>query len=650
MDTPLTILHLEDDPPDSELVLKLLRAGGLPVNVERVDTFAAYHAALAGEFGYALILSDFSVPGVDPVEALRAARQLRPEVPFIFLSGMIEEGMGVEMLHLGASDYVLKQRMAGLVPAVRRALREAGEQRRRKRAEAALRESEERFRTLADNIPHLAWMADPAGNIFWFNRRWLEFTGASAEEMRGWGWQKIPHPDYLERVVAKIGRCFATGEEWEDTFPMRRWDGEYCWFLSRAKPIRDEDGSIVRWFGTNTDITEQLKAEQTLKEAKEAAEAGNRAKDRFLLNMSHEMRTPLTVIMGMLELALAGELAVEQRRYVEAAYGSSETLLALIKDLLDLSGIEKGDVLLQEAPFDLHRCIREAVEPFVARAGKKGIDLQLEIAPETPREVTGDCGRLMQILQNLVGNAVRFTEHGAVRIAVAAAAKVGGKGEISFVVRDTGVGIPPEAAASLFEKFTQADESLTRRFGGAGLGLAICRGLVERMGGRIAMESTSGEGSRFSFTLPLPGVASARQLDAGPTGSAESSLSILVVEDEPLIAQMVQIFLSREGWSIDIAEDGRAAVEKWEKGRYDLILMDLQMPGIDGLEATRMIRERERENNRHIPIIAMTAHARQEDEKSCRAAGMDGFVRKPIQWGQLRRIIQLHAPSAAIGH
>ncbi len=430
---------------------------------------------------------------------------------------------------------------------------------------------------------------------------------------------------------------------------MRRWDGHYCWFLSRAKPIRDENGNILRWFGTNTDITEQREFEQALKEAKEAAEAGNRAKDRFLLNMSHEMRTPLTVTMGMLELALAGGLSPEQRGYLEAAQKSSETLLSLISDLLEISGIEEGEFPLKESPFALHRCIREVIEPFAASAEKKGIDLTLEIADEVPCEVVGDRKRLTQIMENLVGNAVRFTDKGNVRIGVTASAETGGVQEVRVVVNDSGVGIPPAALSNLFKKFSQVDDSLTRRFGGAGLGLAICRGLVERMGGRIAVESTPGQGSCFSFTLPLV-LAPPPETAAQQATSDNPPFSILLAEDEPMIAQVVRIFMEREGWRLDVAEDGRMAVDKWAVGHYDLILMDLQMPEMDGLEATREIRAREPAAGRHTPIVAMTAHARREDEKSCRAAGMDGFVRKPIQWERLREIIRAYAPQDAVRH
>ncbi len=370
--------------------------------------------------------------------------------------------------------------------------------------EKATRESEERFHTLADNIAQLVWMADEKGRRFWHNRRWFDYTGASPEEMHGWGWQKVHHPDHVQRVVDKIRHCFDIGEIWEDTFPLRGKDGDYRWFLSRAIPIRDDKGRVERWFGTNTDVTELRNTEEKLRVAKEAAEDANRAKSEFLAIISHELRTPMTVIMGTLQYLLDSGPATEQRKLLEMADISAHRLLGIINELLDITRIEKRKLSIERKLFDLRKNVRETVEMFVRTAREKGLDVQWEVSPEVPIQVLCDPDRLWQVLANLIGNAVKFTEQGMITLSVT---RVGE--ELEFAVRDTGIGIPPEKLERIFEPFNQADSSLTRRFGGTGLGLAICRELVGLMGGAIRAESEAGRGSVFTFTLPLrPAVSS----------------------------------------------------------------------------------------------------------------------------------------------
>jgi signal transduction histidine kinase len=500
----MRILHLEDDPIDTELVCELLKNEEICAEIDRIDTLEAFRDGLAkGE--YSVILSDYSVPGVDPVEALQVARELRPEIPFLFLSGTIGEEMAIELLHLGASDCVLKDRMGRLVPAVRRAIREAQEQIRR------------------------------------------------------------------------------------------------------------------------------LEAEEALRAAKETAEAGNRAKDRFLLAMSHELRTPLTVTMGMLDLSLAEELPPTIRHYLDSARKSSETLLSLISDILDFAGIEQGHVALEEERFDLPECLRECVDALHPEATGKDLGLTLRLEPGLPQTVIGDRARLSQILRNVLDNAVRFTERGRIDVSVAVGAVREKAREVTINVRDTGIGIPEETLEHLFQRFSQADMSLTRRFHGAGLGLAISRGLVERMAGRIEAKSTEGQGSTFSIVIPFK-ISEEDSAPAvkgkGPEGGTRPR--ILVAEDEPMIAELIRIVLEREGWQADVVPDGRAALERWFEGGYAIVLLDLQMPGMDGLEAARRIRARE-DGSERTPIIAVTAHAREEDRRACRQAGMDDVLVKPLQ-------------------
>jgi signal transduction histidine kinase/ActR/RegA family two-component response regulator len=384
-------------------------------------------------------------------------------------------------------------------------------------------------------------------------------------------------------------------------------------------------------------------AEADLRRAKEAAEAATRAKSQFLANMSHELRTPMTGVLGMLDLALDGPLDEEQRDFLNTAHASAESLLRIINDILDLTRVERGKLALEDKPFSLRECVAGAVDILIPEAQRKGLALIRNVVEDVPETVLGDQVRLRQVLTNLCGNAVKFTEQGKVEIRVTAGDAVpDGRREITFTVTDTGIGIPDDKRNLLFKSFSQADESNTRRYGGTGLGLVISKEIVERMGGTLTFESSEGEGSVFSFSIPL-----AESETGGESGQApdppkpfgigavcpgtEGHRRLLIAEDDPTIRQLIETTLTMAGFEPHIAENGRRVVEMWETGSYDLVLMDIQMPLIDGFAATRAIREKEqaRGDGRTI-IVAMTAHAFQEDEERCLEAGMDAYISKPI--------------------
>ena len=400
-------------------------------------------------------------------------------------------------------------------------------------ARRAAEESERQFRTMAESIPQLAWMGDAQGELFWYNQRWYDYTGTGFESMQGQGWQTVHHPDHVERVTARYLAAVQAGEAWEDTFPLRGADGRFRRFLSRALPVRDAEGRVVRWFGTNTDVEEQLRGEEAraalldeAQAARGAAEEANRAKSVFLATMSHEIRTPINAVIGyadLLDMGIQGELNEGQRGYLARMRASSQHLLGLVNDVLDFAKIEAGEMGFAARRVELRASAAEAVAMLLPQADARGVVLREEPCPPGAGYLA-DPDRVRQILLNLLSNAIKFTRPGgeiSVRCAPRAdpprEANPSGLGPWACIeVRDTGIGIPAEQLARVFEPFTQVDDTHTREAGGTGLGLAISRRFARLMGGELTARSQPGEGSSFSLWLPAaPSEAEMEEAD-GP--------------------------------------------------------------------------------------------------------------------------------------
>ncbi|MEG4456949.1 PAS domain-containing protein [Microcoleus sp. N9_A1] len=513
------------------------------------------------------------------------------------------------------------------------------------RALQDLHESEDRFRALADNIAQLTWMTDDTGWIFWYNQRWFDYTGTTLEEMQGWGWQQVHHPEHVDRVVAKFRRCIETGEPWEDTFPLRGKDGSYCWFLSRAVPVRDEKGNLLRWFGTNTDITDRLNAEAERerllaleKAAREEAERANRVKDEFLAVLSHELRTPLNPILGWAKLLQSNVLTPQKQRYaLETIERNAKLQTQLIEDLLDVSGILQGKVNLNIVPVDLAGAIAAAIETVRLSAQVKSIQINAQFAPNLGR-VLGDAGRLQQVVWNLLSNAVKFTPPGG-KIEVKLD-RVDTDAQIT--VTDTGKGIEPDFLPYVFDYFRQADSTYTRKFGGLGLGLAIVRHLVELHGGTVKSDS-AGEGKGATFTVRIPLMPVQPQTIPAPTPPEKSfnfnGIRVLAVDDDADARDLVVFLLEDCGATVTAVSNAADALAALTVSVPDLLLSDIGMPDTDGYMLLRQVRALPADRGGLVPAIALTAYAGEIDYQQALAAGFQRHICKPLDPDKLVQAI-----------
>ena len=673
---------------------------------------------------------------------------------------------------------------------------------RRRRAEERLQESEHRWRSLTEALPQLVWSAVPDGACDYFSTQWTQYTGVPESHLLGWQWMETLHPDDRESTRQLWTDSVAGRGPYDVEYRVRRFDGEFRWFKTRGVPIRDSAGGIFKWFGTCTDIAEAKLAAEELRLAKETAESANRAKDEFLANVSHEIRTPMNAILGMTELTLDTPLNEDQRQLLKTVKAAADNLLGIINDLLDFSKIEAGKLELDPAEFSLRTALGDTIRTLAMRAHRKGLELISHVQPDVPDALVGDPGRLRQVLLNLVGNAIKFTDEGDVLVRVERVGETKPDGDVGLVVSvtDTGIGIPANKQETIFRAFEQEDTSTTRKYGGTGLGLTIASRLVTLMGGKISVESQPGHGSVFTFTasfrrqsqhsepvsaqpplllhnLPVliiddnannrylleewlrgwkmapvavsDGVSAMDALWQGATNGRQFALilldarmpdidglalaarirertmrtatriilltsgdrhddaarchqlgidgrllkparqeelletiyrvmsrnngdapvatvtapvqqpthvldqtaeplRILVAEDNEFNAQLLEQLLLRRGHRVNVAINGRDALNLAEQGTFDLLLLDLHMPELDGFEVIRAIRERERVTGRHLPVVALTACSRIADRDECLAAGMDDFLAKPIQaaalWDAIDRVVHSHSP------
>jgi PAS domain S-box-containing protein len=533
----------------------------------------------------------------------------------------------------------------------------------RKQAEEALLEYEQRLMDIIDFLPDATFVIDRDGKVIAWNKAIEAMTGILAKDMIGKGDYEYALPFYGSRRPILVDLILKADRDTECKYDhiekkgrvlrgeayMPNMRGGIVYLMGSAAVLYDSAGNVFGAIESIRDITEKKQAEDRLIEAKEAAEAAVRSKSEFLANMSHEIRTPLNAVLGLTGLLLNSDLTAQERDYVETVRSSGNTLLSVINEILDFSKIEGGKMELECQPFDLRECISVAVDLVKAAADQKGLVLKHDLDESIPAYFKGDVTRLRQVLVNLLGNAVKFTHTGTIEVSVTAKPMQTTNSrqyELHFSISDTGIGIPVEKVDRLFQSFSQIDSTITRKFGGTGLGLAISRRLVELMGGEIWVVSQQGLGSTFHFTIlaeeaekiAIPSDSCAVRAKTAARRDTAKPLRILLAEDNA-INQMVAIqMLKKLGYSADVAGNGLEVLQAIERQPYDVVLMDVQMPEMDGLVAAQEIRKLWPKGPR---IIAITAYALKGDRERCLAAGMDDYISKPIVIEELRKVLEM---------
>ncbi|MES2893851.1 MAG: response regulator [Bacteroidota bacterium] len=631
----LNILIIEDNPADQFLLQENLEATQLKIEKIVIASTLAQGIDFLQQHTCSLIFLDFYLPDSSGLNSFIELNKVNPKVPMIILSGLEETGAAMKAISLGAQDFLSKREYT--VESLEKAVRYSIE---RKRNLQLIEENNERYDIISKATNDVIWDWNLAtGKVTWRGQGLVNYLppGMPEENMPDDFWVNGLHPEERKKTTAKLRKAIFKndGSSWGADNRFLRSDGSYAYVNTRGYVMMNAEGKPMRMIGCMQDITDRKTAEIEAHQSKLAADEARKTQEQFLANMSHEIRTPMNGVIGMTQLLAGTSLTAEQKEYVETIRDSADNLMVIINDILDLTKIAAGKITIDQTDYVFGDIIKNSIQINRFKATEKGLNLRSAIDPRIHRVLAGDPFRLNQILVNLVGNAIKFTEAGDVSVTVHLLEESRENVHLQFIVKDTGIGIEPDKLDTVFERFTQASSATTRKYGGTGLGLTITRQLIELQGGSIHVTSKPGHGSTFTFYLTIKkGCLSTAETSALslPTNTQTlEGVRILLVEDN-LVNQKVAVkILSLQGADVTIANHGLEAIELLPGGEFDVVLMDIQMPELDGYETTKYIRKKMQGPFTSIPIIAMTASALISEKDKCLIAGMDDYITKPFQ-------------------
>jgi PAS domain S-box-containing protein len=639
----ISILIVEDNDHDVLLLQNAIRQSGFKVEIE-VATTIDEAIRTVEKTDYDCIYLDYYFPERNGADFLRFYSNSDKRGNIIMFTSQEDVHMAVECMKMGASDFLTKSQItpASVAKSLRyvtklKEAREAAE-----KTEAALLESEFRLKSIIARSPILLFMIERDGTISMFKGKAASQLSIKPESVVGTNIRE--HENRLPVRAEDFEKaCTDTESHFSTEVQGRHFDLNYI-------PIRNENKEITGMMGVAIDITSFKKNEEELMNTIEIKEAASKIKEQFLANMSHEIRTPIHGIISLTQFILSTSTSPEQREYLDLIRKSADTLLVIVNDILDLSKIDSGKMEFESVPFHLKDTIQTTLSAFIPKTIEKNIQLRTSFPDTLPEQLTGDPVRLIQILNNLLGNAIKFTEKGSVTVSAEITEKNKEFTVIQFEIADTGIGIPPHKLDSVFESFTQAGSDVTRKFGGTGLGLTITRQLVERQNGSIHVKSTLGEGSTFTFCLPFKNCCEDGQMEekkAISAGQLMPGINILVAEDHDINRFIIEKMLKEWGAKVDFAITGTEAVQLAKENTYHLVLMDIEMPDMNGYTATEIIRTQLSSPANQVPIIAMTGHAMVGEKEKCISIGMNDYLSKPFKPEMLKEMIIAYTSPAA---